>query len=265
MSCFRGFGKKTFFEVFRRNASFVSGEGEFADAGKEGGLFSFYRLVCCIYFYKHLAAFQPFSTPKLLLESFSVDSNHQKHLKFISEIREKQWERVTTEVDIMPNAEALKLHYMRCCWVFDYWAQADKNIMILGELCEHGWQIRNNMLDFVWDTELNFRKVEKTVAWYTKGCGCQTGCQTNRCKCRKNDAGGGYCGPGCKCVNCLNVPGKKEDSTLNISNDILDTMDEAEDLEYLDETLELEYVGAQETVGEEDDEYWSFGSFDHDI
>ena len=122
----RWFGKKTFFEVFRKNATVIDGEGDFVDAGAEKGLLSFYRLISSIYFYKHCAAFQPFSTPKSLFQSFSVDSFNQRHLSLISEIRDKQWERVVTEVDIMRNPEALKLHYMRCCWVFNYWGRQIK-------------------------------------------------------------------------------------------------------------------------------------------
>ncbi|VDI11255.1 Hypothetical predicted protein [Mytilus galloprovincialis] len=86
-------------------------------------------------------------------------------------IREKLWERVVTEVEMMPNHEALKLHWMRCCWVFDYWSQSTSNTHALSDLSKCGWQITDNRLEIVWDTVLNFQKVEKTVEWYTKGCG----------------------------------------------------------------------------------------------
>ena len=35
-----------------------------------------------------------------------------------------------------------------------------------------------------------------------KGCGCKTGCQSSRCKCKRT---GNYC-YGCKCVGCYNLP-----------------------------------------------------------
>jgi len=41
------------------------------------------------------------------------------------------------------------------------------------------------------------------VALIQKGCGCKTGCQTNRCKCKKSNHA---CGPGCKCQSCTNLP-----------------------------------------------------------
>ncbi|VDI31327.1 Hypothetical predicted protein [Mytilus galloprovincialis] len=174
VSYFRGCGKKTFFDVFRKHASFIVGNGSFSDVHGHNGLYSFYRLICSVYFSKHRAAFQPYSTPKSLFDSISEGDLHEKHISFISAIREKLWERVVTEVEMMPNHEALKLHWMRCCWVFDYWSQSTSNTHALSDLSKCGWQITDNRLEIVWDTVLNFQKVEKTVEWYTKGCGYDT-------------------------------------------------------------------------------------------
>jgi hypothetical protein len=52
--------------------------------------------------------------------------------------REKMWERVVSEDQMIPNADALKLHWQRCCWVFSYWKQTLKNIMTLSPLTENG-------------------------------------------------------------------------------------------------------------------------------
>ena len=43
----------------------------------------------------------------------------------------------------------------------------------LPPLTDYGWEISNNALRVVWDSDVNFKKVEKTVEWYTKGCGCK--------------------------------------------------------------------------------------------
>ncbi|CAC5392687.1 unnamed protein product [Mytilus coruscus] len=261
VSYFRGCGKKTFFDVFRKHASFIVGNGSFADVHGHNGLHSFYRLICSVYFNKHRAAFQPYSTPKSLFDSISEGDLHEKHLSFISAIREKLWERVVTEVEMMPNHEALKLHWMRCCWVFDYWSQSTSNTHTLSELSKSGWQITDNRLEIVWDTVLNFQKVEKTVEWYTKGCGCKTGCKTNRCKCKKaqNDNCDGFCGPGCKCVNCFNVPGSG-DQVLDMSIDLDDVIsDETEDLEDPVEDEQPEVDGLVEELDQTDD-YWLFSN-----
>ncbi|CAC5360249.1 unnamed protein product [Mytilus coruscus] len=176
-------------------------------------------------------------------------------------IREKLWERVVTEVEMMPNHEALKLHWMRCCWVFDYWSQSTSNTHTLSELSKSGWQITDNRLEIAWDTVLNFQKVEKTVEWYTKGCGCKTGCKTNRCKCKKaqNDNCDSFCGPGCKCVNCFNVPGSG-DQVLDVSIDLDDVIsDETEDLEDPVEDEQPEVDGLVEELDQTDD-YWLFSN-----
>ena len=41
-----------------------------------------------------------------------------------------------------------------------------------------------------WDSDENSARVRETVALLKKGCGCKTGCQSYRCKCKK---GGNYC------------------------------------------------------------------------
>jgi hypothetical protein len=51
-----GYGKKTFFDSFRKNAAFICSNP--AGDGSDG-LCSFYKLMLCTYFSKHRAAFQP--------------------------------------------------------------------------------------------------------------------------------------------------------------------------------------------------------------
>ena len=45
------------------------------------------------------------------------------------------------------------------------------------------------------------KKVEVKMVSPTKGCGCKTGCTTNRCRCKKE---GLVCDPTCTCSNCEN-------------------------------------------------------------
>ena len=112
VSFFRGYGKKTFFEVFRKYADFITGShnmGNLTEIEEYGGLHAFYRLITSVYFHKYCSAFQPLSTPKALFDSVDANDEHQQHLNLISDIREKQWERVVSETEIIPNHEALRL------------------------------------------------------------------------------------------------------------------------------------------------------------
>ena len=112
------------------------------------------------------------------------------------------WERVSYEQEMLPNPEALKLHWTRCFWVFKFWSQANANFLNLPSLSDYGWQICNGNLSFIWDTDSNFKKVEATVDWYTKGCSCKTGSKTNECKCLKSKK---KCDASYKCVSYCNL------------------------------------------------------------
>jgi hypothetical protein len=225
---------------------------------------SFYRLICSIYFTKHCTAFLPYSNPEALFDSFSAEDVHDRHILFVTEIRERQWERVVSEVEMMPNPEALNLHWKRCCWVFQYWSQCKQNLVTFGDLSDFGWNISNDKLIIVWDIDLNFQKVERTVQWYTKGCGCKTGCMTNRCKYRKG-RGEGFCGPGCKCINCLNLPSSKQ-GPLNFSFECEDTDDDFEIFDDLDDIQEVDItdiITDEQTDRQVDaDDYWMYSDED---
>lgn len=123
----------------------------------------------------------------------------------------------------MPNPEALNLHWMGCCWFFfHYWGQCKQNLITFGDLSDFWWKVSHDKLIILLDIDLNFQEVERTVQWYAKGCGCKTSCMTNMCKCRKGSfKGEGFCGPGCKCINCLNLSSSKQ-GPLNSSFDLDD-------------------------------------------
>jgi hypothetical protein len=48
---------------------------------------------------------------------------------------------------MMPNPEALNLHWKRCCWVFQYWSQCKQNLVTFGDLSDFGWKISNDNTD----------------------------------------------------------------------------------------------------------------------
>jgi hypothetical protein len=210
VSYFRGFGKKTFVEVLRRNVDFICGRescGKFWEVDQESGVLSFFRLVGALFFNRYRSAFQPeWTTPKSLLDGLA--SKHVNpvdcHREYLVTIRDKTWDRVTNEVEFLPTAEALTLHWSRSSWVSKMWSRACQNQVELPSLTDFGWRLHDDNLEVVWDVPENINKVEAKIKWYTKGCGCETGCDTNRCKCRKSALR--YCGPGCSCHNCRNLP-----------------------------------------------------------
>ncbi|CAC5404124.1 unnamed protein product [Mytilus coruscus] len=130
----------------------------------------------------------------------------ESHTAFVKIIREHLWERIQSEDNMIPNSDALQLHWDRSCLVAKYWKQALDNSMHLEPIDKSGWVIKNTIVSVVWDSDVNIDKVEKTIKWYTKGYSCKIGCTTNRCSCKKSGLSvGGYCGSGCKCQNCKHI------------------------------------------------------------
>jgi hypothetical protein len=58
----------------------------------------------------------PSTSAKEVYDNIECDDNELRHLTLIQNIREKMWERVVSEDQMIPNADALKLHWQRCCW-----------------------------------------------------------------------------------------------------------------------------------------------------
>ncbi|CAC5385726.1 unnamed protein product [Mytilus coruscus] len=66
---------------------------------------------------RHRTAFQPASSVKEMYDKTICESALDKHVALIKDFRERMLECVMSEVEMIPNAEALKLHWLRCCWV----------------------------------------------------------------------------------------------------------------------------------------------------
>ncbi|VDI21136.1 Hypothetical predicted protein [Mytilus galloprovincialis] len=229
VSFFHGYGKKTFFDIFRQNADFISSDLSICDQDNIQGLCAFFRLILCVYFSKNRTAFQPAISVREMYDKIICESALDKHVALIKAFRERMWERVTSEVEMIPNAEALKLHWLRCCWVMQYWKQGNTNFMSLPDLNSYGWNISDGEITVVWDTEINLKKVNDTIQWYTKGCSCKSGSTTLRCSCKKS--ANKYCSPGCKCVNCVNLPTNLNQAVDDPDSDLEDSEQE-EDISY---------------------------------
>ena len=133
-------------------------------------------------------------------------------------MREKIWLRIKYEEEMIPSYDALDRHWKRSCWVQCVWSQATSNNITYPVLDGNGWkQVDTSTLAIDWDSESNVSVIRDRVTLLQKGCGCKTGCQTNRCKCRRDKHD---CGPGCKCQGCTNVPQTSQTShELNLDQE----------------------------------------------
>ena len=217
-SYFKGIGKTSFLKAFFNHADFICAAtpqlpGLLGDKDEQGsGLLAFLRLVGCIYFCKHKAAFDHHTTPASLLHSISGSSPLQKHIKWLENMREIIWARIDFEDEMIPSFEALRRHWLRSIWVIDYWRQATNNEIVLRPVQQYGWKLTSGQLEIDWDSDENIRHIQEKVRLLLRGCTCKTGCTSNRCKCKKS---GNCCMPGCKCINCKNLPNDSSPPPLN--------------------------------------------------
>ncbi len=105
-------------------------------------------------------------------------------------------------------------------------------------MSDYGWYRENGQLKIKWDTDENITKVEKHIAYLTKGCKCKTGCSTRRCGCKKVNM---QCGPSCQCVNCQNINLQCTQSTEEQIEILQEILDEGEDGEHdIEQNSEIE-------------------------
>ena len=214
VSFFKNHSKRSFFGTFVKKVDFISSgpnlKGSLSDfdSDPELGFLSFLRLVGCEYFSKSEFEFKDMCknmmTPENVFRYIAKDhkTDLENHTYFIQAIRDALFKRCAEEQNL-PTVDALRLHWLRSCWVCKVYAQADKKSTVYPSLTEFGWVFQDNKLKIVWDTPENIQAIESKIKLWTEGCGCKTGCTTNRCKCKSKDVS---CSPGCKCgSSCKNV------------------------------------------------------------
>ena len=127
----------------------------------------------------------------------------------------------------MPSHTSMLRHWLRSCWIAGMWFNSTKEdlreALPAPEQC--GWKrTESGTYAYDWECQTVQRRVQDTIDFLTKGCGCKTSCQSQRCKCFKNKH---CCGPGCNCQNCLNVPAAH--SSMEDENTDSDSQSEDED------------------------------------
>ena len=136
----------------------------------------------------------------LSTEKPGITSN-QQHSLWLQMIRERIWSKIKYEEEMIPSEDALNRHWRRSCWVMTVWGKCTHNIINYPDLNGSGWKVSNGELAIDWDSEENQAKVRVMVSLIRKGCGCKTGCNSSRCKCKRQEK---FC-YGCKCIECRNV------------------------------------------------------------
>ena len=213
VSYFSGFGKGNFLNTWYQHATFISGRdsyGHLYDTSEESkslGFYSFLRLIGCLYFKKYYSAvvsLKNVDTPQQLLQSFST-SIEQKHREWYNTIRSIVSDRISSEEERMPTITSMWRHWLRSCWVVNMWqcSTHENPYADLPKPESCGWmKSSSGHYSVDWECPAVMSKVQDTIDFLTKGCGCKKGCTSQQCGCRKR---GTCCGPSCHCLNCSNI------------------------------------------------------------
>ena len=91
-------------------------------------------------------------------------------------VGERICSKIKYEEEMVPSEDALNRHWRRSCWVITVWGQC------YPDLNGSGWKVSNGELSIDRDSD---EKVRQMVSLIRKGCRCKTGCNSSRCKCKR--------------------------------------------------------------------------------
>ncbi len=96
-----------------------------------------------------------------------------------------------------PNKDCLIHHIMRANYQALIWRRCCDSRMNLPSPSEHGWIVQGDEIELKWMST----KPAPDEALQFVNCGCHTGCNSQRCSCRRV---GLKCTKLCKCASCTN-------------------------------------------------------------
>ena len=99
-------------------------------------------------------------------------------------------------------------------WINHMWSQALQNTVQLLPMDNYGWRINGDILEIVWDSEENIKKVDDQISYFLEGCGCSRSNCSRVCGCKRKER---HCGPGCACSqeSCEKQPQNELTSVQN--------------------------------------------------
>ena len=181
-------------------------------------------------------------------------TDNERHELWLTTIRTTVADRIVCEKERVPSYTAQWRHWLCSCWVCKLWKNSPLCDVYdnLPRPEDSGWMIRPTDASYQidWEAPDVAAEIQSNIDFLLKGCSCKKGCRSRNCGCRKK---GNYCGPGCECQGCSNLPVEvqqeenddsddDEDSDIeNDSNDYGSASDSCEELETEIITDELLY------------------------
>ncbi len=100
---------------------------------------------------------------------------------------------------MVPSITSLWRHWLRTCYICSLWSNSHlSNVHAsLPRPEDSGWLFQDGKYSIDWEDPAKIEKVRNNIDFLLRGCGCKTGCSTNRCRCHQKSM---HCGPGCTCT-----------------------------------------------------------------
>ena len=130
----------------------------------------------------------------------------------------------------MPSLTALLRHWLRTTYICNLWSNATLNDVYVNlPLPEgSGWILNNGKYAIDWEDPEKQKEISHDMDQLLHGCKCKKGCTTGRCGCKRKSS---FCGPGCYCSECKNVPIVQDKDSSDTETSISDSEGSSIDLE----------------------------------
>ena len=126
-------------------------------------------------------ALKGYKTPVHLYNSLDPSLQlRDKHEKFLQNIREVISDRIINEEDRVPTLTSFWHHWLRSCWVSQFWQQScmPDFYLALPTPESSGWLLQDDGTHtFDWETPEIQQKIKRNIEFFTKGCTCKKGCK----------------------------------------------------------------------------------------
>ena len=176
VSYFAHLGKGVFFKTIYQFATFISGHQSPSTPGdlsqttvgidSDLGLLAFYRLILCVYFIANRACLHNYTSPVELFSSITASTIQEHHSKALDIVRRASW-KGTYEDQLLPSDEALRLHWLRSCWVSTVWNMVRTPKFDYPDITKYGYKVSHNdgavIVEFEWDSVENMSRVKEKV------------------------------------------------------------------------------------------------------
>ena len=132
------------------------------------------------------------------LEKFVCALYGQDGISHVNEARYRLFKLGNfSDENLPPNKDCLYHHIRRVNYQTLIWKKSFDAVINAPDPAEHGWVINNDEIELKW---MSIDAAPEELLQFVN-CGCKTGCESNRCGCKRANL---HCTELCKCENCNN-------------------------------------------------------------